>query len=151
MRKRFQFSIRAILLATFIATLPLAWLASQRQAYLRRFARLTAFNDLGGRVDIHYADAGEPVTGDGAVDSPAWYFIALHLRGSKITDEQLALIEPLKTLKVLDLRDTAVTDAGLVRLRGLTMLEELNLEGTRTSRAGINDLRQRLPYCKIAN
>lgn len=149
MRKRLQFSIRAVLVAIFIASLPLAWEAARKQAYLRRFARLNAFRELGGTVDAHFLQPGESVPGDGFSDDPACYFIALHLAGSRITDRQMPLIEPLTTLKVLDLRNTNITDAGLKRLRRLEMLERLNLDGTQITDAGVAELRKCLPRCRI--
>ncbi|HEX7450522.1 MAG TPA: hypothetical protein VF306_23380 [Pirellulales bacterium] len=149
MPKRLQFSIRAILVAILLASLPLAWLAARKQAYLRRFARLNAFRELGGTVDAHFLQPGELIPGDGFSDDPACYFIALHLANSRITDRQMALIEPLTTLKTIDLRGTCVTDAGLKQLRRLAQLEQLNLEGTRVTDVGVTELRKCLPRCSI--
>ena len=100
-------------------------------------------------MDLNFPDTGTIVTGDGAEDNPPWFFIALHLANSKMTDKELALVEPLDTLKTLDLRSTKISDAGLKRLRRLDKLRVLNLEDTLVTDAGVADLQKRLPDCKI--
>lgn len=149
MRHRFQFNIRALLLLTFVVSLPYGWHAWRQRAFERQGRRADHFRALGGRVDVQFINKGEPITGDGATASPPWYFIALHLADSNITDKQMHLIEPLTTLKTLDLRRTKVTDAGLRHLRGLKKLRSLDLEGTQVTDAGVAEIEQYLPECVV--
>lgn len=150
MRRRFQFSIRALLVLTFLVSLPYGWHAWRQRVRDRAYWRLNAFRALGGTADAQIVtDENEEVSGDGAMASPRFYFIALHLADSRITDKQMSLIEPLTTLKTLDLRRTRVTNAGLRHLKGLKKLRALNLEGTRVTDTGVAELAESLPHCDI--
>lgn len=66
----------------------------------------------------------------------------LILKGSKITDEQMAQIGNLKTLFVLDLSDTPVSDAGIAQLKQTT-LSKLDVSGTKVTPTAIADLEKR--------
>ena len=64
----------------------------------------------------------------------------LNLRGTAITDADLAQLKDLSALTRLHLEKTAITDAGLVHLKGLANLEYLNLYGTQVTDAGLDQL-----------
>lgn len=149
MPRRFQFSIRSLLLLMLLASLPLGWMAFQQAKRERRWRRFHAIQKLGGQLDLHFCDKGEPCEGDGADDHPPWYIIAVRLPKSRVTDADLALVESIGTLKELDLSETAVTDQGLLRLDHLQKLERLDLHGTRVTEAGISRLQKALPKCEI--
>lgn len=55
-----------------------------------------------------------------------------------------------ETLESLDLERTAVTDAALPEIERLYRLKSLNLRRTPTSEAAIDQLREQMPWCKIA-
>jgi serine/threonine protein kinase/Leucine-rich repeat (LRR) protein len=57
-----------------------------------------------------------------------------------LTDEALAALEHLPSLKVLGLRSAKITDGGLDRVAKLSELEVLDLEGTPVSDAGVEKL-----------
>src|SRR5260370_2765498 len=53
--------------------------------------------------------------------------VAIHLRGSWVTDSDLGMLERLPNLRKLDLSYTHITDLGLERLKPLPGITELNL------------------------
>jgi hypothetical protein len=149
MARRFQFTIRLLLILTLLLSLPLGWMAFRRAQRERRWKRIFAIQKLGGEVDLNFARQGEQVKGDGADDSPPWYIIAVRLPKSRVTDAELVFIESISTLKRLDLSATRVSDAGLARLERLHQLEQLDLRGTRTTETGVSRLQRLLPKCKV--
>lgn len=151
MARRFQFTIRLLLILTLLVSLPLGWMAFRRAQRERRWKRLLAIQKLGGKIDLHFPNQGEPVEGDGADDSPPWYIIAVRLPKSRVTDDELAFIESIATLKRLDLSKTRISDAGLARLERLHQLQQLDLRGTRTTETGVSRLQKLLPNCKIVH
>ncbi len=64
----------------------------------------------------------------------------LNLAGTRITDNGLAALEPLRNLRKLHLERTPITDSGLAHLKGLTNLGYLNLYSTGVSDAGLAQL-----------
>ena len=69
---------------------------------------------------------------------------SVDLRGTPISDADLAWLARLPNLRQLSLDTTAVTDAGLARLERLRQLEVLSLAGTQVTDAGLEHL-QKLP------
>jgi hypothetical protein len=69
-------------------------------------------------------------------------YVAVDFRGSKITDDQLAVLKEFKGIRSLnvDLTDTGITDAGLKQLVKLSELSSLDLEGTQVTDAGVETL-----------
>ncbi len=148
-RHRLQFTLRSLLILTLLVSLPLGWMAFRRAQVQRRWKRYYALKTLGGEIDLHFANRGERVEGDGADDSPPWHIIAVRLPKSRITNAELALVESLSTLKELDLSGTKISDEGLTRLGRLDRLEQLDLRDTRTTKAGVSQLKKLLPNCEI--
>ena len=66
--------------------------------------------------------------------------LSVSFMGTEVTDADLACLEHLPDLRVLDLSRTGITDAGLVHVKGLAKLEELELDGTRVTDAGLAHL-----------
>jgi hypothetical protein len=64
----------------------------------------------------------------------------LNLARTKVTDDGLKVVEPLKNLRRLHLENTKIGDAGLTHLKGLTNLEYLNLYGTQVTDSGLTQL-----------
>lgn len=69
----------------------------------------------------------------------------INLRGTRITDADLADLSELSDVDVLDLSDTRVSDSGLRHLKTLTRLVLLVLDGTQVTPAGVDELRGALP------
>ena len=75
--------------------------------------------------------------------------VDVSLANESVTDEGLAHLKGLNSLKELDLGGTSISDDGLVHLKGLKKLEGLFLGGNLVSPEGIADLKKALPNCKI--
>ena len=76
--------------------------------------------------------------------------IFIDLRGTKVTDTELAHLSKLANPRSLNLDGTQVTDAGLVYLNRLTSLEQLNLRLTAVTPEGAAELQKALPNCNIS-
>ena len=61
----------------------------------------------------------------------------LHCERSAVDDKQLANLQGMRGLQVLDLAGTRVTDAGMVHLQGLESLEMLSLWDTQVGDTGM--------------
>jgi internalin A len=61
----------------------------------------------------------------------------LHLAGTKITDDGVRALKPLRMVNILDLSRTAVTGATLGELKDYYVLRQLHLAKTRTNDAGL--------------
>jgi hypothetical protein len=90
---------------------------------------VVALQKLGGKVELDAQNAREEVV------------LEADLGGTKVTNDDLALLEGLSSLRVLSLASTRVADAGLAHLTGLAELRKLNLYDTQTTDAGLVSLR----------
>jgi hypothetical protein len=61
--------------------------------------------------------------------------LAIGLRATKATDDDLALLATVMELGSLDLRGTAITDVGVAHLSGLPELRKLSLANTKVTRS----------------
>lgn len=157
-RRRFRFSVRALLIATALlgAMLGLRIRTAQRQE-----AAVRAIRALGGTVfyDYQMKRRQDPSAGRAIVDPnaspayPAWFRrIAdrlfpprveyVSLRDTGATDAHLCLLDDLPHVTVLDLKSTRITDRGMVHLSRLP-LEVLSLWKTGIGDEGIRQLRDR--------
>jgi eukaryotic-like serine/threonine-protein kinase len=75
---------------------------------------------------------------------------SLWLSNTKVGDSGLATIATLPALEVLHLNQTHVTDSGLTHLEGLQHLKDLRLDGTRVTPQRVDQLRKKLPNCRIS-
>ena len=66
---------------------------------------------------------------------------SIRLYETKITDDVLAYLQGLVSLKWLGLGETKITDAGLVHLKGLRNLQYLDLNHTKVTDAGLAHLK----------
>lgn len=67
--------------------------------------------------------------------------VLVDLRDTKVTDDDLKLLDKLPCLENLDLTNTRITGAGLVHLRGLKNLRVLGLWKTQVDDAGLEHLK----------
>jgi hypothetical protein len=67
--------------------------------------------------------------------------IGVSLKGTKVTDSGLEVLEGFDNLQSLDLSGTKATNNGLKRLKGLEKLRYLNLAGTKVSDSGLENLK----------
>jgi hypothetical protein len=69
-----------------------------------------------------------------AGQDPKQTLLAISLRSTKVSDDDLALIATIAQMGSLDLQGTAITDAGVAHLRGLPELRKLSLAHTKVTR-----------------
>lgn len=89
------------------------------------------FNLVGDHVEDGQLSQLEPVSQQVAV---------LNLARTKVTDDGLKALEPLKNLRRLHLENTKIGDAGLSHVKDLTNLEYLNLYATQVTDSGLSQL-----------
>ena len=127
------------------------WLLIRYRKHQRFVARetLTRLRAGGGRRD---ADGRWRVSseGHGRFDDPEHYDFII-LRGTEVTDADLACLPPLANIEWLDLSQTRITDVGLRHLKGMRQLRWLNLKETQVTAAGIAALRAALDHTQIAH
>lgn len=73
--------------------------------------------------------------------------VAIDFKWMRLTDEAMALLALLPSLKRLNIHGADVTDVGLAKLTWLQNLEELNLGRTRVTDEGLSTLRE-FPHLK---
>jgi tetratricopeptide (TPR) repeat protein len=83
---------------------------------------------LGGRVRIDESQADKPV-------------VAVNLRGTRVKDADLAMLQSLEQLQELDLGETEIGDSGLPHLAQLLKLQTLILQLTLITDHGMEHLR----------
>ncbi len=154
-RRRFQFSIRSLLVLGVVVALPCSWLAVEMKNAREQKKTVAAIEKLGGNIEYDY-ESGQTQEPPG----PAWlrrllendFFasvVQVDLNGNLLTDTGLKHIRGLKQLRALDLGGSsfaldpanASTDAGLESLEGLGRLEFLNLDHAPTTDAGLTHLK----------
>jgi hypothetical protein len=156
-RRRFQFSIRSLLVLVIVVALPCSWMAAEMKKAREHKEAVEAIYALHGDVcnifpyNLHH----EPrvflwlcgllgVDFLMEVDCP-------ELHGKLVGDDQLECLRSLPEIGYLDISGTVVTDAGLDHLRGLKHLMTLRLSGTKVTEDGIMKLQQALPNCEIVH
>ncbi len=73
----------------------------------------------------------------------------LHRPGFAVTDAGLARLGRSMSLQLLSLDDTQVTDAGLAHLKGMRGLKWLKLTRTRVTDRGVAELQKSLPHLQV--
>src|SRR5262245_6895784 len=86
-----------------------------------------AIKKLRGKVVRDDSVAGKPV-------------VEVYLIGRSLSNADLAVLKPLKHLRLLDLGGSEVTDEGLAGLKDCKALKELYLNRTKVTDAGVADL-----------
>ncbi len=172
--RRFQFSIRSLLVLVVVVALPCSWLAVEmKKASEQKEAVETVETCC---WDVLPDDGPRQVTYDYEVDckigsgtfylyypempGPNWlrdllgkdfftHVVELHLSDSQFPDANLRCLAGFSHLQDLDLSRTLVADEGVQNLTGLLELERLYLTDTKITDAGVAKLQQALPNCKI--
>jgi Leucine-rich repeat (LRR) protein len=167
LRRRFQFSIRSLLVLVIGVAVPCSWLAVEIRAAKRQKEVVEAIVKVGGVLDWdleprlawlrnllgddffmdgYQVDFGimqpYPVVTDSDLEHLVWMsqLRKLNLDGAQITDAGLEHLKVLTQLEGLMLGRTKITDAGLQHIGGMKRLEGLCLENTQITDAGLRHL-----------
>jgi hypothetical protein len=156
-QRRFQFSLRTLLLLTLLASSALSWDAVRHRRQREQERAIAWFDRFRPRVVASpsevYLDFStspkKPSDADLSHLSALPELTFLNLCGAPITDAGMVEIGKAHRLEQLDLSCTGVTDAGLAHLEELKSLEFLSLLRTRVTDVGVRRLREALPNCQI--
>ena len=165
-RRRFQYSLRTLLLIVTLFALPCGWLGVKMQQ-ARRQRQAAAAIEMSGGV-VYWTEPSGPIwlrtlLGDDcfkqvrsvststelenlkSLPQLQW----LYLSGSNVTDAGLENLKGLSRIEELSLAGTDVTDAGLENIEGLSQLEMLFLAGTNFTDAGLEHIKgmTQLRFC----
>jgi hypothetical protein len=164
MTRRFQFSLRALLMWVFAVASISAFYSSP---LLARRRAIRGLEEIGAEITYDYQwgrdgawrpNARPPgstwlkrLLGENYCASPVevQLFTDRSMSPHRFTDEQAAHIAALTELTWLVLIDTRLTDAGLRHLTSLRKLERLDLEGTAVTDTGVKDLKRSLPHVQV--
>jgi hypothetical protein len=148
LRCRFQFSIRSLCALTLSVAIACSWFAVKTQRARKQRDAVRAIEATPGWVEYDWQQFDRFGILTSRPSSPTWlrdllgpdFFdsvVAVGLHLSPVTDEGLARLKALKTLKRVSLSDTNITDSGLEHLKGLTNLEYLDIRATQVSDTGV--------------
>jgi hypothetical protein len=140
-RRRFQYSLRSLLLLTLLVSVGMSWFATTAQRTKRERKAAQAIQRLGGRIwwDVFFRHQTNFLSEVNYVD----------FAGEKVTDEALQNLSELKHLLRLNLNNTDVTESQLQYLKGLTQLKWLQLAAPSVRNEAVKELQQALPNCQI--
>jgi hypothetical protein len=145
-RRRFQFSIRSLLVLVVVIAVSCSWMAAAMKKAREQNEALKEISKLGGGVEFDYRFEGDYWIFDAITwpPEPAWLrktfggglFDRVYL-ATLPDDTSLTVLDRLPDLWYLILSDCSVTDAGLATLGRLPKLRRLYLYNTRISDAGL--------------
>jgi hypothetical protein len=153
--KRFQYSLRLLLIVTFVICAYLAVELNRGARQRRTAARLL---ELGGVVRFntfgqvtHVTLGSESTFGDAEMPQLADLsdLGSLTIQQPNITDAQMRILAGLKGLMLLDLKGTQATDAVVDHLIGLKNLRLVILHDTGVTAEGCRRLKDALPEALI--
>jgi hypothetical protein len=137
----YQFSLRSLLIFTFLVAIACSWLAVKMHQAKRREKTVNAMRKMGFCVKYDYEDLNPFVSEtDSEPSTPAWLrnLLGDHFFDTVIciyaldikTDNDMQYLNDLPHLKILSIRNSFITDARLKYINGLTQLEDLDLSGS---------------------
>lgn len=153
LHRRFQFSIRSLLLLTVAVAVPFSSLAVELKKSKEQQKAVEAITKLGGQVGYGYdivinnqlvpwteppSPALRKLLGDDFFSDVT----SVLLSSSKATDADLEHLGRLKNLRYLDISQTMISDAGLVHIEGLMQLKTLDFHLTQVTDIGLKHLIQ---------
>ena len=148
-RRRFQYSIRSLLVLMVVVAVACGWLATAKKRATAQRAAVEAIEQAGGGVSYDYeGDGSEPVE----LPGPAWLrellgdnlFVDLTevmANQPEFSDAGLEHFDGLTQLRRLWMDHTKISDAGPEHLKGLSQLQDLGLGITKISDAGLEHLK----------
>jgi hypothetical protein len=154
--RRFQFSLKSMLVVFTVVALPLGWIGFRLGERAEQAQAAEALQAHGANVHYRYGNV-DMVTFSYANQFDAAVLAQLtklprlsrlSLRGIPLTDRNLRHIEHLG-IESLDLQDTRVTDAGMDSLATLGQLRYLDVRRTRVTQQGVQELIDRAPNLHV--
>jgi hypothetical protein len=151
-RRRFQFSVRYLMLLVLVVTVPCSWLAMDRASARKRWEIIEQFKSDGGAMVYDFEPPRGVATGEPIKPPGPWWLRKLlggyvfinvteiDLKRSGVSGVELRGLEELPQLERLTLGEIRLDDADLERLGRLTQLRVLVLAGARVSNAGLQRL-----------
>jgi hypothetical protein len=143
-RRRFQYSLRTLLVFVTLCALACSWLAVKMRRAERQRAAATAVLEKLERGGVHWDERASQwprwlrrVLGDDFFNS----VVEVDLHETGVSDAELEHLEGLDQLQTLRLYGTNVSDAGLEHLKGLNQLQTLELYDTNVGDAGLEHLK----------
>ena len=73
----------------------------------------------------------------------------LQIHSSRVDDSMVRHLAGMERLETLDITHNPITDQGLAELKKVTTLKKLQLQGTRVTAAGVADFQSSLPNCDV--
>ena len=163
-RRRFQFSLRMLLVMVVVVALPISWLAVEMRA-ARKYEELVkaienvAHGGKGVYYDFQIDASGDEIPG-ATPPGPAWLTNVLEddfftdlacvcFCDDSGTDAELERLEGLWQLQRLHLDNTKITDNGLDHLKALTQLRQLSLNKTQITDEGVDRLQAMIQLEKL--
>ena len=151
--RRFQFSLRSLLLLVVVVAIPCSWLATEMKAAREQHAIVETIWKFHGHVYYDYEDH-DPFALPSKPPGPAWLcellgedlfasvtWLAFYEYGSEFSDAELEKLKGLPHLQGVDLFATNISDSGLEHLTRLPQLKELDLSYTKVSDTGLEHLK----------
>ena len=146
-RRRFQFSIRSLLVLIVAVAVPCSWFSCEMKKARQQREAVQGIVTLGGGVVSDYERSFFSTQ-----QAPAWlrqlfgddFFrdvVGVYLDEPRVKDADLEYVEGLARLQELRLYNSQITDAGIRRLRGLTQLFCLTLDNTRITDTALDQLK----------
>jgi hypothetical protein len=150
-RRWYQFSLRSMLIFTFVCAVASAWVARRMEQKRKVQEAVEAIIQKGGRVYYDYQT--QEFGGFNATAQPPGPEWLLRLLGKnffaeiedvdfsagarRATDADLVHLNVLPNLRALLLRDAKISDDGLANLEELTKVRALDLSGATVTDAGL--------------
>jgi hypothetical protein len=137
-RRWLRFSLKTMLVVMTLMSIPLGWLAYERNEVSKRKAAIAAIEKLGGHVNLFADQPFCPDWLDSLLDeNSVGEVVSVTLSGTDVNDVDLANLTGLTKLEILELDHTQVSDAGLAELSGLTNVDKLFLGNTSITDDGL--------------
>jgi len=161
LRRRFQFSIRSLLVLVVVVAIPCSWFMTKLREARKIRETAAAIRKAEGWVEYYFSLGDElgAVPCDGP-PGPAWLrdlvgveFLAeiteagqrmhtgIRVTDDLIDDEEMALLGSCAEIKALHLGGSDITNDGLKHIVGMTKLEYLTLHYTQITDEGLEHLR----------
>jgi hypothetical protein len=144
-RRRFQYSLRSLLLLVVAVAVACSWLATEMQRARRQRQAVAAVVAMDGYVQCEIDPDAFP--DEIAPNCPMWLkeflgddFFVKVVEVVVYKDTKLANLKALCELESLELCDPALNDAELVDLWSFGQLQFLSVHGTRITDAGLDHL-----------